>query len=153
MQLKLNFAFKACSEHYFLFPLSNSLPSILKMNHLFLVSIVCVSYLWHSFYLIAHLSVAYILFLDFLVLIPLSSPSSLANMVPFSTPACLLPWWFSYLGKCVRLCYTWKNFEEKKQLIRISRIHSTSYSLIFLYPVCMPILKCQRLFSFHFIDM
>lgn len=51
LQLKLNFAFKACSEHYFLFPLSNSLPSILKMNHLFLVSIVCVSYLWHSFYL------------------------------------------------------------------------------------------------------
>ena len=59
LQLKLNFAFKACCEHYFLFLfLTNSLPSILKMNHLFLVPIVCFSYLWHSFYLIAHLSAA-----------------------------------------------------------------------------------------------
>lgn len=50
LQLKINFTFKAYSEHNFLLPLPSPIPPVLKLNHSFLVTeFIFHTVVWHSY--------------------------------------------------------------------------------------------------------
>lgn len=150
---------KAYSERYFLFSPPSLISPIFRMNYSFSVPVVYFSSLLDTHILVSGwlVSLFKFYFWTFLCwsLFPVTAVT--CDVVPFPTPACSKFGSFVILIKHVRLCLTLKN-EEKQPLTGIGRIHSLwvsiPYSLFFLCYFCIPVvLKHQRLFSLHFMDV